>query len=94
MKHLRITTLDDDGTLHVFQLPLSRITAYGYRRSADESDHPSRLELALEPGTDWFPSLFSGSEADDVAKALRLHRPPMREGLAFAAMIADDAELR
>jgi len=93
MRHLRITTRDRNGTLLVQQLALRMIMAYTYIRHADESAEPSRLQLHLDESQQLFvdfPRLFEGSEADEVAKALRLHRPPMRDDAAFGAMVHDD----
>jgi hypothetical protein len=90
VRHLRITNRDPDGTLRVDQIPLEMILRYAYWRGADESDTPSRLELALDTRAQSFPQVFQGSQADEVARALRLHRPPMREEVPFGAMVHDD----
>ena len=90
MRHLRITNRDPDGTLHVFQIPLRRILGYAYRRGPDEGDAPSRLQLHLDRDSVSFPSLFEGSQADEVARALRLHRPPMRDEVDFGSLVVDD----
>ena len=92
MRYLRITRRDAEGTLVTDQVPLSRILGYEYVRPADESDRPSRLTLSID-GPDSahrFPILFEGAQADEVARALRLHRPPMREEVAFGALLTDD----
>jgi hypothetical protein len=92
MRYLRITRRDPEGTLVTDQVPVSRILGYVYERPADESARPSRLTLALDgPSVPYhFPVLFEGSEADEVAKALRLHRPPMRDEVAFGALLTAD----
>jgi hypothetical protein len=92
MRYLRITRRDAEGTLVTDQVPLSRIVAYEYVRPADESAVPSKLTLSLggPDAAHRFPILFEGSQADEVAKALRLHRPPMREEASFGALLTDD----
>jgi hypothetical protein len=90
VRHLRVTNRSPDGTLRVDQIPLEMILRYAYWRAPDESDRPSRLELSLDTRAAAFPQLFEGSQADEVARALRLHRPPMREEVAFGAMVHDD----
>jgi hypothetical protein len=92
VRYLRITRRDREGTLIVDQVPLSRILGYEYVRPADESAAPSRLTLTLDgpDGAHRFPILFEGAQADEVAKALRLHRPPMRDEISFGALLTDD----
>lgn len=90
MKYLRITTLDEEGTLSVEQIPLTEVTGYYYTRYADETDKPSFLKLEIREPVGMFPDEFEGSRADDVAKALRLHRPPLSPEFTFGAMVHDD----
>jgi hypothetical protein len=92
VRYLRITRRDAEGTLVTDQLPIARILAYLYERPADESDRPSKLTLSLD-GPDAahrVQILFEGSQADEVAKALRLHRPPLRDEVVFGALLTDD----
>lgn len=90
MKYLRLTTLDPDGTLSVEQIPLTEVTGYYYTRYADDSDRPSTLTLEVREPVGMFTTEFEGSRADDVAKALRLHRPPLSPEFTFGAMVHDD----
>jgi hypothetical protein len=92
MRYLRITRRDAEGTLVTDQIPISRVQAYLYERPADESNRPSKLTLTIDGPTapHRFPLLFEGSAADEVAKALRLHRPPLREEVDFGALLTDD----
>lgn len=92
MRYLRLSRRDAQGILVTDQIPLTRILAYVYERAPDESAVPSRLTLSLDGpvAAQRFPILFEGAEADEVARALRLHRPPLRDEVDFGAVVVDD----